>query len=154
MRPALGVSDPRCHLGGFCHVQGRPLVLPRHQNWSPHGTTAKSILHSPRNRVPLGLHHRRHWRLGHGRQTGYRHRHIPRCLWRREGLRQDHDLTDGHAAPLSPRRHRPTVIKLQRIKPENAQDWCYVTEPADGVEVSIADLLISGQDVAAVRRRI
>ncbi|MEN8952810.1 hypothetical protein [Planktotalea arctica] len=41
----------------------------------------------------------------------------------------------------------PTAIKLQRIKPENAQDWCYVTEPADGVEVSIADLLISGHDV-------
>jgi hypothetical protein len=41
----------------------------------------------------------------------------------------------------------PTVIKLQRIKPEHSDDWSYVTEPADGVEVSIADLLISGQDV-------
>ena len=35
----------------------------------------------------------------------------------------------------------------QRIKPEHSEEWCYVTEPADGVEVSIADLLITGQDV-------
>lgn len=41
----------------------------------------------------------------------------------------------------------PTVIKLQRIKPEHSDEWCYITEPADGIEVSIADLLISGQDV-------
>ncbi|OXS18988.1 hypothetical protein CGU36_27640, partial [Pseudomonas fluorescens] len=41
----------------------------------------------------------------------------------------------------------PTVIKLQRIKPEHSDEWCYVTEPTDGVEVSIADLLITGQDV-------
>jgi len=41
----------------------------------------------------------------------------------------------------------PTNIKLQRIKPDQSRDWVYVTEPADGVEVSIADLLISGQDV-------
>lgn len=41
----------------------------------------------------------------------------------------------------------PTVIKLQRVKPEHAKDWCYVTEPADGIDVSIADLLISGHDV-------
>jgi hypothetical protein len=41
----------------------------------------------------------------------------------------------------------PTSIKLQRIKPEHSTDWCYVTDPAGGVEVSIADVLISGQDV-------
>lgn len=41
----------------------------------------------------------------------------------------------------------PTAIKLQRIKPEGSDVWCYVTEPADGVEVSIADLLITGHDV-------
>lgn len=41
----------------------------------------------------------------------------------------------------------PTVIKLQRIKPANSDEWCYISEPVDGVEVSIADLLISGQDV-------
>ena len=41
----------------------------------------------------------------------------------------------------------PTAIKLLRMKPEPGRDWAYVTEPADGVEVSIADLLISGQDV-------
>ena len=41
----------------------------------------------------------------------------------------------------------PTAIKLLRVKPEPGRDWAYVTEPADGVEVSIADLLISGQDV-------
>jgi hypothetical protein len=41
----------------------------------------------------------------------------------------------------------PTAIKLQRIKPEASDVWCYVTEPADGVEVSIADLLITGHDV-------
>jgi hypothetical protein len=41
----------------------------------------------------------------------------------------------------------PTSIKLLRIKPEPERKWVYVTEPADGVEVSIADLLISGQDV-------
>ena len=41
----------------------------------------------------------------------------------------------------------PTSIKLLRVKPENSDSWSYVTEPADGVEVSIADLMISGQDV-------
>jgi hypothetical protein len=41
----------------------------------------------------------------------------------------------------------PTVINLQRVKPEHAEDWIYVTEPVGGVEVSISDLLISGQDV-------
>jgi hypothetical protein len=41
----------------------------------------------------------------------------------------------------------PTSIKLQRIKPEHLTEWCYVTEPAGGVEVSIADVLISGHDV-------
>lgn len=41
----------------------------------------------------------------------------------------------------------PTVIKLLRIKPEGGDDWVYVTEPADGVEVSIADLMVTGQDV-------
>lgn len=41
----------------------------------------------------------------------------------------------------------PTSIKLLRVKPDPWADWIYVTEPADGVEVSIADLLISGQDV-------
>ena len=41
----------------------------------------------------------------------------------------------------------PTVIKLPRVKPENSAEWTYITEPAGGVEVSIADLLISGQDV-------
>ncbi|WP_333827579.1 hypothetical protein [Pararhodobacter sp.] len=41
----------------------------------------------------------------------------------------------------------PTVIKLLRIKPEGGHDWAYVTEPTDGVEVSIADLMVTGQDV-------
>ena len=41
----------------------------------------------------------------------------------------------------------PTVIKLLRIKPVGGHDWAYVTEPADGVEVSIADLMVTGQDV-------
>jgi hypothetical protein len=41
----------------------------------------------------------------------------------------------------------PTSIKLLRVKPDPGADWIYVTEPAVGVEVSIADLLISGQDV-------
>ncbi|NEX48195.1 hypothetical protein [Pseudotabrizicola algicola] len=41
----------------------------------------------------------------------------------------------------------PTSIKLLRVKPDPGADWIYVTEPADGVDVSIADLLISGQDV-------
>lgn len=41
----------------------------------------------------------------------------------------------------------PTSIKLLRVKPDPGADWIYVTEPADGVEVSIADLLIAGQDV-------
>lgn len=41
----------------------------------------------------------------------------------------------------------PTSIKLLRVKPDPGADWIYVTEPADGVEVSIADLLIGGQDV-------
>lgn len=47
------------------------------------------------------------------------------------------------------RRHGscPTEVRLKRIKPDGAEDWAYVTEPADGVEVSIADLLISAQDV-------
>ena len=41
----------------------------------------------------------------------------------------------------------PSSVRLQRIKPETGQDWLFVTEPEDGVEVSIADLLISGPDV-------
>lgn len=41
----------------------------------------------------------------------------------------------------------PTSIKLLRVKPDPGADWIYVTEPADGVEVSIADLLIGGRDV-------
>ena len=41
----------------------------------------------------------------------------------------------------------PTSIKLLRVKPDPGADWIYVTEPANGVEVSIADLLIGGQDV-------
>lgn len=45
----------------------------------------------------------------------------------------------------------PTVIKLQRIKPDDLGEWCYVTDPSDGVEVSIADLLISGKVSASLR---
>jgi len=41
----------------------------------------------------------------------------------------------------------PTVIKLLRIKPAGGRDWVYVTEPACGIEVSIADLMVTGQDV-------
>jgi len=41
----------------------------------------------------------------------------------------------------------PRSIKLLRVKPEPGREWAYVTEPADGIEVSIADLLISGRDV-------
>ena len=41
----------------------------------------------------------------------------------------------------------PTSVRLQRVKPEHAQDWSYLTEPTEGVEVAIADLLISSQDV-------
>ncbi len=41
----------------------------------------------------------------------------------------------------------PTAIKLLRVKPEHERDWAYITDPAEGVEISIADLLISGQDV-------
>lgn len=41
----------------------------------------------------------------------------------------------------------PTTVYLKRMKPEHSDDWVYVTEPGEGVEVSIADLLIGGQDV-------
>ena len=41
----------------------------------------------------------------------------------------------------------PTVVKLMRIKPAGAEDWIYITEPHDGVAVSIADLQITGQEV-------
>jgi hypothetical protein len=41
----------------------------------------------------------------------------------------------------------PNVIKLVRVKPAPAGDWAYVSEPEGGVDVAIADLLISGQDV-------
>ena len=41
----------------------------------------------------------------------------------------------------------PTVVKLMRIKPARAEDWIYITEPHDGVAVSIADLQITGQEV-------
>ena len=41
----------------------------------------------------------------------------------------------------------PGSVRLQRIKPDAREDWLFVTEPDDGVEVSIADLLISGPDV-------
>ena len=38
----------------------------------------------------------------------------------------------------------PTVIKLMTIKPAASEDWLYITEPRDGVAVSIADLQITG----------
>lgn len=41
----------------------------------------------------------------------------------------------------------PTVTKLMRIKPAGSEAWGYLTEPIDGVEVSVADLLITGQEV-------
>ena len=41
----------------------------------------------------------------------------------------------------------PTVIKLMRIKPAASEDWLYITEPRDGVAVSIADLQITGLEV-------
>jgi hypothetical protein len=41
----------------------------------------------------------------------------------------------------------PTVVKLMRIKPTGTEDWVFITEPSDGVEVSIADLLITGSEV-------
>tara|TARA_R110002124_G_scaffold109707_7_gene263101 strand:+ start:369 stop:965 length:597 start_codon:yes stop_codon:yes gene_type:complete len=41
----------------------------------------------------------------------------------------------------------PTAIKLMRIKPADSEEWGYVTEPIDGVDVSIADLLITGHEV-------
>lgn len=41
----------------------------------------------------------------------------------------------------------PTVIKLQRMKAEQSLNWSYVTEPVEGIDVSIADLLISGQEL-------
>ena len=41
----------------------------------------------------------------------------------------------------------PTVANLMRIKPAAAEDWVYITEPHDGVAVSIADMQITGPDV-------
>jgi hypothetical protein len=41
----------------------------------------------------------------------------------------------------------PTVVNLMRIKPDAAEDWVYITEPCDGVAVSIADLQITGPEV-------
>ncbi len=41
----------------------------------------------------------------------------------------------------------PRVVKLARIKHSSAEDCVYITEPSDGVEVSIADLLITGHEV-------
>jgi hypothetical protein len=41
----------------------------------------------------------------------------------------------------------PSVAKLTRIKPQGAEDGIFITEPRDGVEVSIADLLITGSEV-------
>ena len=41
----------------------------------------------------------------------------------------------------------PSVAKLTRIKPRGAEDGMFITEPSDGVEVSIADLLIIGTEV-------
>jgi hypothetical protein len=47
------------------------------------------------------------------------------------------------------RRHgpSPSVVCLMRIKPEGAEDWALVTEPRAGIAVSVADLLISAEDV-------
>jgi hypothetical protein len=47
------------------------------------------------------------------------------------------------------RRHgpSPSVVCLLRIKPEGANDWMLVTEPRAGIAVSVADLLISAEDV-------
>ncbi len=41
----------------------------------------------------------------------------------------------------------PTVVKLMRIKPAGSEGWVYVTEPNDGVDVSISDLQIAGHEV-------
>jgi hypothetical protein len=41
----------------------------------------------------------------------------------------------------------PSVAKLTRIKPQGAEDGIFITKPRDGVEVSIADLLITGSEV-------
>ena len=41
----------------------------------------------------------------------------------------------------------PQSAHLQRVRPLGAADWLYITEPAEGVPVSIGDVLLLGQDV-------
>ncbi|MGI3213087.1 hypothetical protein ACROSR_18490 [Roseovarius tibetensis] len=41
----------------------------------------------------------------------------------------------------------PQSAHLQRVRPLDETDWLYISAPADGVLVSIGDVLILGQDV-------
>lgn len=41
----------------------------------------------------------------------------------------------------------PQTARVRRVRPRNDTDWLLITDPAQGVEVSVADLLIAGQQV-------
>ena len=41
----------------------------------------------------------------------------------------------------------PQSARVHRVRPRDSREWLLVTEPAAGIEVSIADLLIPGQQV-------
>jgi hypothetical protein len=41
----------------------------------------------------------------------------------------------------------PKNAQLLRLRTEDATDWLFVTEPAEGVDVSVADLLLRGKQV-------
>ncbi len=41
----------------------------------------------------------------------------------------------------------PQSAHVRRVRPVGTSDWLFVTDPAAGVEVSIADLLITGEQI-------
>lgn len=41
----------------------------------------------------------------------------------------------------------PTEGRMRRIQPAGQQDWLLITDPADGISVTVADMLILAEDV-------
>ena len=41
----------------------------------------------------------------------------------------------------------PQTARVRRVRAKSDTDWLLITDPAEGVEVSVADLLIAGQQV-------
>ncbi|WP_111735818.1 hypothetical protein [Roseovarius amoyensis] len=47
----------------------------------------------------------------------------------------------------------PLTARVHRVRPRSDTDWLLITDPVEGVEVSVADLLIAGQQVQRFEER-